>query len=210
MAKLQLAGCGSKALAGQTLRLRSPPPRPGRRGTVAVRSTALRPYTIRKGDTLNSICRKRDIPLEDVLQLNPDISPDVIIAGQTILLPAGKLSERDKEIFGGIVTGEARLYPVREGETLEDILGKRGITMKEFTALNPDINVNNIESKQIIKLPSDKYTIREQEMLAGSGIMPMEFFKTNFVAVPALVFGAILGASGAYWYFKSKMPLDDD
>eukprot|EP00967_Tisochrysis_lutea_P028480 scaffold33181_cov16-Tisochrysis_lutea.AAC.2 len=30
---------------------------------------------------------------------------------------------------------------------------------------------------QLIKLPADKYTVREREMLIGSGILPKEFFE---------------------------------
>ena len=168
----------------------------------------MRPYTIRGGDTLNSICSKRGLEVEDVLNLNTDLNPDVIIAGKTILLPAGKLSERDLEIVEGIRTGGVRDYPVRAGEKLEDILDKRGITMEEFKNLNPD--VGKIQDNQVILLPSNKFTVREQEMLAGSGIVPREFFISPNVVVPSIVLGFILGATGTFLYFKNKIRRDDE
>ena len=39
--------------------------------------------------------------------------------GQTLVLPAHKLSARDKEILAGIGPWSYRTYPVRAGETLE-------------------------------------------------------------------------------------------
>jgi hypothetical protein len=51
--------------------------------------------------------------MTQVLSMNPDIDPDKVKEGQTILLPAGKLSSRDKEILEGI--GHVyRVYPVRK------------------------------------------------------------------------------------------------
>mmetsp|Transcript_20 Transcript_20/g.47 ORF Transcript_20/g.47 Transcript_20/m.47 type:complete len:224 (+) Transcript_20:94-765(+) len=170
---------------------------------VAASQLTVRPYTVRKGDTLSSICRKRDLVMEEVAQLNPGLNPDLIVAGKTILLPAGKLSERDKEILSGIQTGSFRHYPVREGESLEDIMDRRGITMAEMELLNPDVDLARVKANQVLRLPCNKYTVREQEMLTGSGIVPKEFFSTSST-VPSLVCGAVLGAAGAYWYFKDK------
>ncbi len=39
--------------------------------------------------------------------------------GQTLILPAHKLSARDKEILAGIGPWSYRTYPVRAGETLD-------------------------------------------------------------------------------------------
>lgn len=78
----------------------------------------VRPYTVRNGDTLASIAQKREVPLEQVLKLNHSTSPDALVEGQTLLLPTGKLSARDKEILEGIGPWTYRTYPVRAGETL--------------------------------------------------------------------------------------------
>ena len=71
--------------------------------------------------------------------MNPEVSSANAVPGKTILLPAGKLSSRDKEILGGI--GQSyRIYPVRDGETLSDIMSKRGITRQEIEVLNPGLD----------------------------------------------------------------------
>ena len=38
--------------------------------------------------------------------MNHDVKPDALEEGQTIILPAGKLSVRDREILAGIGPGE--------------------------------------------------------------------------------------------------------
>lgn len=73
---------------------------------------------MRKGDTLSSIAQKREVPLEQLLKLNHNTSPDALVEGQTLLLPSGKLSARDKEILEGIGPWTYRTYPVRAGENL--------------------------------------------------------------------------------------------
>jgi hypothetical protein len=60
------------------------------------------------------------------------------------LLPAGRLSSRDREILGGIGAGY-RLYPVRAGETLSDIMSKRRITLEEMQSINPGVNLDKVE-----------------------------------------------------------------
>lgn len=80
--------------------------------------------------------------VDDVLKMNPDISTNVV-EGQTILLPSGKLSMRDREILDGIGPNY-RVYPVRGAETLEDIMSKRGILLSEVEALNPGVDLKKL------------------------------------------------------------------
>ena len=43
-------------------------------------------YTVRSGDTPSSIADKTGIPLEQILQLNPDLDPQTLSPGQRIKL----------------------------------------------------------------------------------------------------------------------------
>ena len=88
-----------------------------------------------------------EIKFEELLALNHDMNPDSLVEGQTILLPGGKLSLRDREILAGIGPATYRTYPVREGEVLQDIMEKRNITRSEMEALNPGINLDKLESE---------------------------------------------------------------
>jgi LysM repeat protein len=139
---------------------------------------AVRPYTLRSGDTLKSIAQKRGLTVQQVISINPEVKPDAVSAGQTILLPSGSLSSRDKEILEGI-GAVYRVYPVRKGESLTDIIKKRNITVQEMKDLNPGVNVDRLKEGQLLKLPANKFTVREREMLIGSGILPREFFEAT-------------------------------
>mmetsp|Transcript_1593 Transcript_1593/g.3566 ORF Transcript_1593/g.3566 Transcript_1593/m.3566 type:complete len:227 (-) Transcript_1593:121-801(-) len=138
---------------------------------------AVRPYTLRKGDTATSIAEKRSIELKQIRALNPlvkDLSK--MRAGDTILLPASKLSKRDKDILHGIHSGSTRLYPVRQGETIEAIIKARGVTLEEAQKLNPGANLKKLKGGEEINLPSTAFTVREKEWLQGAGIVPKEYF----------------------------------
>jgi hypothetical protein len=45
-----------------------------------------RTYTVRPGDTPSSIAEKTDVPLEEILRLNPDLDPQTLSPGQRIKL----------------------------------------------------------------------------------------------------------------------------
>ena len=87
-----------------------------------------------------------DITVDQLMCINPDASGQSVGEGQTILLPASKLSARDKEILEGIDSGY-RMYPVRKGETLDDIMVKRGITLTDMQSLNPGTDLQHLQGK---------------------------------------------------------------
>lgn len=176
-------------------------------------NVSVRPYTLRKGDSLRTIAAKRGISLQQITSINHDVNLDKVKEGQTILLPAGGLSSRDKEILEGIGS-VYRIYPVRRGESLADIMGKRQITRAEMEALNSNINLEHLKEGQLLKLPANKFTVREREMLIGSGILPPEFFaatKNPFV----LGAGALMLVCGFVmawqrFYDEDSADADDD
>jgi len=132
-----------------------------------------RPYTIRKGDSLYQIAKKRGLKVDQVKALNPalnDKTENYLVPGETILLPAGKLSQRDTEILAGIGSGKTRIYPVRKGETIETVAANRKIPLDKLKALNPTIDLQKLKGGENILLPSGYYTTREKEML--SVVMP--------------------------------------
>lgn len=172
---------------------------------VACKAISVRPYTLRQGDTLSSIAEKRDIDLNQLIKLNHEIDPNNVGADQTILVPVGKLSERDRLILDGMGKGKYRTYPMRKGEKLSDVLSKRNITLKEFEDLNPGVNADKIPDNTIINLPRNKYTVREREMLIGAGA-PMEFFGSDDFGIfgAGLAVGAAVYAAVSYAITKHR------
>ncbi|KAK9845429.1 hypothetical protein WJX81_006262 [Elliptochloris bilobata] len=200
----------SKALGSAprrtTLRTVSGKARPGRAQRCITSSITVRPYTVRKGDTLQSIAEKREIEVGQLTKLNHDRNPENLKEGQTILLPAGKLSFRDKEILAGIGSGNYRTYPVRENETIADIISKRNITRAEVDALNQGVNLNKLGENQLIKLPAGKYTVREREMLTGTAGAPSEYFMPGNPFSNSLILVLVAGVAYSAWLFRQREP----
>jgi LysM repeat protein len=43
-------------------------------------------YTVKSGDTLTSIAHHTGVPVPELLALNPEVDPQILIAGQTLQL----------------------------------------------------------------------------------------------------------------------------
>lgn len=43
-------------------------------------------YVVESGDTLVSIARRTGVPLAEILELNPEVDPQILIAGETLKL----------------------------------------------------------------------------------------------------------------------------
>jgi LysM repeat protein len=43
-------------------------------------------YTVESGDTLTAISHKTGVPVAELLALNPEVDPQILIAGQTLQL----------------------------------------------------------------------------------------------------------------------------
>jgi hypothetical protein len=176
----------------------------------AASSSTMRPYTLRAGDTLETIAQKRGMSVEEIRKCNSGKLKEQgseIKVGETILLPAGKLSARDNEIIEGIAKiNEPRIYPTRKGESIMDIIEPRGIHFEDVKKLNPGVNLGTFVNGEKLKLPPGKYTVREREMLQGCGILPAETVNPFAVLVSPNAL-ALLGAvalSGVYaMYFAA-------
>jgi LysM repeat protein len=48
--------------------------------------TKAKAYTVQTGDTLTAIAHKTGVPVAEILALNPEVDPQILIAGQTLKL----------------------------------------------------------------------------------------------------------------------------
>lgn len=48
--------------------------------------TKAKTYTVESGDTLTAIAHKTGVPVPEILALNPEVDPQILIAGQTLQL----------------------------------------------------------------------------------------------------------------------------
>lgn len=162
-----------------------------------------RPYTLRSGDTLESIASKRKLNVETLKNMNKKIGPNPKI-GETILIPSGALSARDLEIINGIAKINApRTYVPRKGETIGDVITARKIDFADVQKLNPDVKLGTFTGKESLKLPPGKYTVREREMLQGCGILPPDAVSIKLPGAESarniLITTVLIGAYSMYF-----------
>jgi len=50
------------------------------------RKTKAKTYVVKSGDTLVSIAHRTGVPVASILALNPEVDPQILIAGQTLKL----------------------------------------------------------------------------------------------------------------------------
>lgn len=48
--------------------------------------TTAKTYTVETGDTLTAIAHRTGVPVAEILALNPEVDPQILIAGQTLKL----------------------------------------------------------------------------------------------------------------------------
>jgi LysM repeat protein len=48
--------------------------------------TKAKTYTVQSGDTLTAIAHRTGVPVAEILALNPEVDPQILIAGQTLQL----------------------------------------------------------------------------------------------------------------------------
>jgi LysM repeat protein len=60
--------------------------KPKKQGGGGKKKKARKTYTVKAGDTPSGIAEKANVPLEQILELNPDLDPQTLTPGTTIKL----------------------------------------------------------------------------------------------------------------------------
>jgi LysM repeat protein len=113
--------------------------------STAAQSTCGDTYTVVRGDYLSKIARNCNVPLQTIINLNPQITNiNRIYPGQVIRLT----SDGTIPVTGGT-------YVVQRGDYLSLIARRFGTTVAELLRLNPEItNPSRIYPGQVIRLPA--------------------------------------------------------
>ena len=108
-------------------------------------------YEVAVGDTLYSISQACRVSLARIMDLNPGLgNPRDISVGQDLRLVAGTQSAP-----GGSAGRDGRRYEVREGDTLNDIATRFGVSVFELIAQNGDFDPSELDVGQVIGIPGD-------------------------------------------------------
>jgi len=131
-----------------------------RRGLLTVVALALalpvsivfaRTHMVEEGDTLAGIAATHGMTLEDLSTLNGIENPDLIYAGQPLLLSGGGAEST------AAVPTSGRIHSVSAGETLSSIADYYGFALDELLTLNGIGDANYIWEGQELALPASHY-----------------------------------------------------
>jgi uncharacterized protein (TIGR02594 family) len=163
----------------------APPPAP------PAEPEAANTYEVQKGDTLWAIAKHLGVPLQDLIDANPDLcDPDLIFPGQELVIPGAEAPPLPLPAGPGPAPAPpaeaAALYIVRSGDTLKDLADHFGITLEDLLNLNPQLIYPGLGLKvPVVETPGPSvhaaavldgeplwYKIAKRELLTGIEEIP--------------------------------------
>ena len=143
-------------------------------------------YAIQRGDTLSSVAYKYNLRWQDVVAVNPGISPNRLRIGQVIQLPgqvdvakarhvpvaAPKVSApkiRAPKPAAVSVSGPMTSYVVKSGDSLSVIAHKHGIKTAALREAN-GLKTDRISVGQKLKIPGAKKTPAAEPVVKKAGV----------------------------------------
>lgn len=132
--------------------------------------------TIRYGDTLSELAIEYNTTVERLVELNNIANPNLIYAGDTLIVPTSDPSSNITQI-----------YVVQYGDTLSKIAQEYGTTVATLASINNIQNVNLIYVGQIIKIPSSSYDMSHRLYVVKRGDTLWEISRRFGVSIARIV-----------------------
>jgi Predicted glycosyl hydrolase len=98
-------------------------------------------YSVREGDSIQSIARAFDLSAKTIMENNPYVDPMMLIAGQVLCIPQRQLPQA------------MSIERVRFNESAKDLLKRCGLSEEEFLKANPSVALNRLMPGQRIQVP---------------------------------------------------------
>lgn len=129
-----------------------------------------------KGETLYSIARQYEIPVQTILEDNPEIDPSLLSLGQKLLIrrkAIGKGSEEEiheelteyAEQLSSVTEGDD-YYVVQKGDTFYSLAKRFGISEEELSKLNNGLQPQDLKAGAMIRIPAQQSAHQEGEEVA--------------------------------------------
>ena len=97
-------------------------------------------HTVTKGQSLYSISSMYNVPIAEIVKLNPG-SDERIKVGQALKIP--QTGAENQVIF----------HTIQAGETLYKLSVKHGVSVERICRANPGLSVKNFRVGQVIAIP---------------------------------------------------------
>ncbi|MEA2685539.1 MAG: hypothetical protein QOE93_734 [Actinomycetota bacterium] len=142
-------------------------------GGLAWAVTAARSYTVAPGDTLSEIAARLHIPADELAAANGIADPDLIVAGQVLVLPGSASDEVGAGPRTGTGSSSTAGYVVRRGDTLSEIADRLGVPAADLAQANGIDDPDLVQEGMVLVLPGPGggaaagYVVREGDTLTG-------------------------------------------
>lgn len=127
-------------------------------------------YTVRQGDSLNSLARMFGIPANRIAADNALRNPDSLVIGQNL-----------------VIMSDSIRYRVKQGQTLYSIAQEFGVPLETLIEANPDVNPISLRPGDVIIIPQENNVLRRPIIVNGYAYPTISESALN-CALPFLTF----------------------
>ena len=111
-------------------------------------------HTVETGELLGSIASKFNVTVDVIIRANPQMDPNLIIAGEQLLIPGAGTNNTVLENVGpGRPDGVTVPYVVEPGDTLGAIANTWTVSLDALIAANPDVNPSALQVSELLEIP---------------------------------------------------------
>lgn len=158
---LYLGGCfGSEeaqtAVEATATPVSTPTPAPVVSPSIDIPASDEEPFfhTVETGDRLGSIASKYNVTVDVIIRANPQMDPNLIIAGEQLLIPgAGTDPEIIEDVGPDRPDNVTVNYVVQPGDTLGGIASTWTVSLDALLQANPDADPAALQVNQLLVIP---------------------------------------------------------
>lgn len=111
-------------------------------------------HTVETGDRLGSIASKYNVTVDVIIRANPQMDPNLIIAGEELLIPgAGTNNEVLENVGPDRPDGVTVNYVVAPGDTLGAIANTWTVSLEALLEANPEVDPASLQVNQLLVIP---------------------------------------------------------
>lgn len=132
-------------------------------------SCCVRIHIVKQGDSLYALSQKYGVPLQKIIEANPQISnPDALAVGDKVKVPAAPVAVPDNnELY--------YKHTVKQGDTLWKLSKAWGITLKEIIDANPQLkNPNALLTGEVVNIPKKSTASPIQPQSIQGNVTPIQ------------------------------------
>lgn len=134
---------------------------------INAQTISLQKHEVQSGETLYSIARQYQVSVSSLLELNPGVKADHIMAGQRLNVPAASQQEkRSVSVPATAVQPQESIvlqavnrpryktkHEVKKKETIYSLSRQYGVTEEQLIKANPDLKKGKLKKGVIINIP---------------------------------------------------------